>query len=526
LKVARHIEVAPALRAFPAIIQGGVIVMLYALFYGPLVPGLVKEWYEHQNFSYGFLIPVIFIYLVWQEREIFQQCSSNSSGLGAVSLSAAVLIGVIGKILGEPFSGRISMVLALIAMVHLFWGWQCVKRLAFPLAYLFLMIPPPYVIVKELAYHLRMFDASLAAGSLRVIGVPVYRDSYFLFLPNITLEVADGCSGTASLFAMAALGTLYAYYLPAQPLAKVGVLLGAVVFPMLANLLRILLIGASVYYYGPIMLEAFFHYFSGTFTFLLSLFMLLLLGECLRRRYPRSSREQTMGTLCMPDSRQAASSRELDSQDGGLARPFLIAVTALGLALVVSNSPVTSRPVPLANDLQTVSEQLGPYQTVERQWSDFYVDQNADRSLSRIYEARDEGPIELFIGYRGYQTGEDRLISPKLIFPEKWEYASMDHTSIAVGGHRTIDAIWLDTKKGPERRLVLYWYQLRGQAFASDVRYRFEQLRGAILQRRSDGAVVRLATPLTDYEAAEQAKKRLEAFAAYLYPELVRLLPK
>jgi EpsI family protein len=519
LKTARPAEVALVPPAWPVIIASGVVVALYALFYGPLMPGLVKEWYEHPNLSYGFLIPIIFVYLIWRERKVLWQFGSELTSWSIVCLSGAVLLGITGKLLADPFISRVSMVLALGGMVHLFWGWAGVKRLAFALAFLFLMIPPPYVVVKELAYYLRMFDAWFAAELLPLVGVPVYRDTYFLHLPNITLEVADVCSGTASLFAMVALGSLYAYFLPARSMAQGLVLAGAVIFPVIANLFRILLIGASVYYHGPIMLEAFFHYFSGTFTFLLALSMLLLTGEYLRRRYPLADQQRKIPALCRSHSGQ------IESQTSRLTRPLLIAVAVFGAALVVSNLSAAWRHVPLVNDLETISKELGPYQTVERSWVDFYVDRKAERSISRIYEGPHEQPIELFIGYRSYQTGEDRLISPKLIFPEKWEYAAMDHVVVAVGGYPSVDAIWLDTKKGPERRLVLYWYQLRGRAFATDVRYRFEQLRGALLERRSDGAVIRLATPIGEYEALEQARKRLERFAANLYPELLRVLP-
>ena len=47
----------------------------------------------------------------------------------------------------------------------------------------------------------------------------------------------------------------------------------------------------------------------------------------------------------------------------------------------------------------------------------------------------------------------------------------------------------------------------------------------AILERRTDGAVVRLAIP-TQPEKIEESKARLAAFAGELYPELRRILPQ
>ncbi len=270
----------------PRLVQYAQVVTVAAVYlasYQSVLLPLVREWREHENFSYGILIPLIFLYLIWQEREVFEDPSIVPSYWGALSLFGAVVIGIIGSVVGEPFVSRVSFVLAMGALFHLFFGWRCVRRLAFPLSYLFLMVPPPYVIVKEVSYHLRMFDAYAASNLLQAAGIPNYRDAYFLHLPNITLEVADVCSGIASLFAMLALGTIYVYYLPARKTAKLVVLSGLVIFPMIANLFRIFLVGASVYYYGPIMLGAFFHHFTGTFTFLLSVGMLVLLGEHCRR---------------------------------------------------------------------------------------------------------------------------------------------------------------------------------------------------------------------------------------------------
>jgi exosortase len=104
------------------------------------------------------------------------------------------------------------------------------------------MIPLPYVVTKEFAYNLRLFDSAYSVAALKIIDIPVYRDSYFLHLPNITLEVADGCSGVASIFALFA---VYAYLSPVPWIAKFLVSASAVPIAILANLVRIIVISKS-----------------------------------------------------------------------------------------------------------------------------------------------------------------------------------------------------------------------------------------------------------------------------------------
>jgi len=525
VNVASHNQALMTRRVAP-LLQAAMMMTLCVAVYGPMVPPLVKEWYEHENFSYGFLIPFIFLYLLWGERETFRDPLIGPSPWGAMSFLGALLIGLVGKALGEPFILRISLVLAIGSFIHVFWGWHCVKRLAFPLAYLFFMVPPPYVIVKEVSYYLKMSDAYIANVLAQAAGVPVYRDAYFLHLPSITLEVADVCSGIASLFAMLALGTIYVYYLPTRISMKFVVLISAVFFPIMANLFRIFLVTVSVYYYGPIMLQAFFHHFTGTFTFLLSLLMFLSLGEIVRRKYPQaplSTTHQETGTKVISPAYKIARGQ---AQTRWLALPVLSVVLVVGLVLYLLDSPALPRGQKFQIDLAQISSAVGSYRVSPVIQPDSYADPRAEKTLSRLYESPNEEQIELFVGYSGRQFDENRLQSPKLVFPKGWEYASMEEITIPLAGRGFFDAVGLVTKKSDAKRFVLFWYEVRGQSFASDFRNRIELIKGLALHGRTDGAVIRLATPIGEFEPVEKAKRRLVSFAIGLYPEIAQVLPR
>ena len=524
MKIEAHPTVAVTSGFVPAF-QGVIIAVLVIAAYHEVLPPLVREWYEHENFSYGFLIPVVATYLVWDNRSAFKSIVPTSSLWGIASVGFALLTGILGQVMGEPFVSRISFVLVIAALIHLFWGRQCVRLLAFPIAYLFLMVPPPYPIVKEVSFHLRMFDASVAEVLLRLAGVPIYRDAYFLHLPNITLEVADVCSGIASLFAMAALGTLYAYYLPVSRTGKLVVLVGALVLPMIANLFRIFLVGVTVYYYGPVMLGAFFHSFTGTFTFLLSVTMLLCFGEWIRRRYffiPRPGEYNRFG-----DAQGAAPDRTADGQKLGswFSFPFCSAVIIFAITILISGWTRGSVREGVLPDLALIPQRLGAYEASDGDWGDAYRDPYAETAVSRLYEGSRTEAVELFVGYRSRQFGVERLRSPKLVFPKGWEYASMGSIKIPLAGGQIIDSIWIETRRGSARKLVVFWYQIHGLSFASDIGNRMELLHGLLFQGRTDGAVIRLASLVSDMETMEQARQRLSSFSSSLHPQLVRVLP-
>jgi EpsI family protein len=460
---------------------------------------------------------VIFAYLVWDRRAAFKH-DSLPSPWGALTFLSALLVGALGIGLGEPFISRISLVVALIGLFQLFLGTACLKRLAFPLAYLFLLIPPPYAIVKEVSYHLRMFDARIATSLVQAVGVPVYQDAYFMHLPEITLEVADVCSGIASLFAMIALGTIYVYYLPARPAAKVLVLAGAIICPLVANLFRLFLVAVSVYYYGPVMLGAFFHSFTGTFTFVLSLLMFLWLGETMRRKYP-----ERHDSGHQPEIDRARSERTFSLPARfPLFGSIIGAIAGIGLLFYSASAPSGGSGKYVR--LEQIPARLDNFTTLREAPSEGYNDSRAEQSLSRVYASKDQ-PVELFVGFSSRQANENRLQSPKLVFPKHWEYASMEGVQLDTADGQKIDAIELLTKKNEEKMLVMFWYQVRGKEIASDLRNRIELAKNSLLYGRTDGAVVRLATPVARFESLQGARARLSLFARSLYPELRRVLP-
>jgi EpsI family protein len=493
------------------------IAVLFSLFYGPLLPGLVKDWQENSTFSYCLLIPFITAYLIWQGRAELKSVPVWPNVAGGLPLFLAVMAGLIGKAVGDTFTARVSMILALASSTYLLLGKRHFTLLRFPIFFLLLMIPLPYVLTKEVAYQLRFFDATLAENALRLLGIPVYREAYFLHLPNITLEVADMCAGLASVFALFALGTFYVHFLPLRARMKTVLLLSTFPIAIFANLVRIIVVSGLAYFIGPVTLEMLFHRFSGTTTFMLALLLLVLLGELLRKKWP-SNREVS------PDV------SEITSHLNGMAgdwKPFLVAsatfICALSIAMLLDGGRVIAL---TGLGFQTLPSSLGPFTVAQLNWQDPYEDPKADSSISRVYVDPAKAPIEVFVGYKGSQNADDRLRSPKLIMGEHWNFAWVKPARLDLTNASRIEATWMLARKGNAARLVLYWYQFNGSTIAGELDYRIELVKRLVFHRRSDGAVVRLATPVGDNEPPEKAQERLLAFATNMYPELVKFLPQ
>jgi EpsI family protein len=76
-----------------------------------------------------------------------------------------------------------------------------------------------------------------------------------------------------------------------------------------------------------------------------------------------------------------------------------------------------------------------------------------------------------------------------------------------------------------DKQLVYYWYDERGMKIANEYWSKLYLLRDAILKNRTDGALVRLTTPLYPGESEHEADKRLQEFIQVVVPKLAAYLP-
>jgi EpsI family protein len=157
---------------------------------------------------------------------------------------------------------------------------------------------------------------------------------------------------------------------------------------------------------------------------------------------------------------------------------------------------------------------------------ELYQDSKADEALSFITTSAENLPVEVFVGYRGEQSAGIRLGSPKINFPEKWNSVWLKGANVQAPDGAIIRGNWMLTRKGESQRLVIYWYQIAGETFSGEFEHRLRQLKRAVLYRRTDGAVVRIATPLVRGETIEKAQERLTTSARTLYPRLLKILPQ
>ncbi len=262
--------------------QLAVVGLFLALCYYDVIAALVRDWWVDPDASHGFIVPLFSAYLLWQRRDTLENTPLRPSWLGLLITAAGLSILIVGNLGAELFLSRTSFVLVLGGLVIHFCGWEYFRKVLFPWAFLFFMIPPPAIIFNQITFSLQLLASQLAKSSLSAIGVPVLLEGNILRLPVMPLEVAEACSGIRSLISLGVVAIIYGYLLEQSTLIRIALAIAAVPLAVAANAGRIVGTGLLVEYWDPHKALGFFHTFSGWVVFMIAVALLMALHAALR----------------------------------------------------------------------------------------------------------------------------------------------------------------------------------------------------------------------------------------------------
>jgi exosortase len=260
------------------IFLGALILVLYF----SVVRDLVLDWVVDENYSHGFLIPLVSAYFIWRKRDVLPTIQRTSSWFGLLILVGGLLLFLVSYIAAEFFTMRFSLLVVAGGLILYLWGREYTRELLFPLLYLIFMIPLPYVLYYSLSFPLELLASRWTVLIVRLMGIPIIREGNILHLRDITLQVIDACSGLRSLISLTALAAAMAYVTQKTVSKGVILFLASVPVAIMANVLRLSATAVLATLYGEQVAHGFFHGFSGVIVFLFAVICLALIGGFLR----------------------------------------------------------------------------------------------------------------------------------------------------------------------------------------------------------------------------------------------------
>ncbi len=502
-------------------IQVALLCLLFLVIYSPTMASLVRMWWSSDDYSHGFLVPFISLYLAWIKRDELSRIRIEP-GLwsGGVLVLFAGLMLVAGKLGGFIVLQELSLPLMIAGMVLLFAGKLFLKSLALPIAYLFFMIKMFGEGSDRFHRPFQLLAAKIGIGTLHLFGFTAYQEGNFIQLPNALLEVAAACSGIRFLVSIIAIGIPLAYLTQRTLLRRGGLVLFAIVIAILANGLRVALIGMWTYYHGTNMIHGPFHIFYGVFVSWIG-FIALFGGAWFLRRGAGEDENALSSKTPVNDHRNENLLRrkwEERIQSNQWNRSWFIAtllLTGIGsyhyfhrISPVPLENGFTAFPMTIENwkgrDLDSKNEMIKVPKT--------------DDELVRTYQrAENDHPVNVYVGYFDSQTEEKKLVT----YTTSWKFhRGEEKVSIQGVSGQSYQVNEVILNDGGDRRAVLFWYDLNGRVVASRYAAKLWSLWDGLIFGRTNGALVALSIPLGPESKLEQDFNHEKDFLRDLIPQL------
>jgi EpsI family protein len=199
-----------------------------------------------------------------------------------------------------------------------------------------------------------------------------------------------------------------------------------------------------------------------------------------------------------------------------IAAAYAALAPALRQSAVVSPSRLAEVPLAIA-DWRSAGDEPLDARTAGQLGAEAY--------LNRAYRRADEPAVGVYVGYYARQRQAATIHSPLNCLPGSgWTIVS--HETVPVGT-RPFRVSRLRVRNDASELLVLYWYESHGRVLASEYWSKAYLVFDALRLRRTDGALVRVTTPVLEWDpyAERTADRRAREFADALLPIVARYLP-
>ena len=278
-----QVPVAAPRATIPANWSLAFVILAAGFLFWPVIRHLVGQWYTDSDYSHGFVVPLFSGWLIWRKRDELARVARKPNAWGLVVIAGSIGLLFLGSLGAELFLTRVGLLGIIVGMIVFLHGVPMLRAIAFPIAFLLMMVPLPAVIYNQIVFPLQLLASRFAGECLQTTRViPVLREGNLLILPNYTLEIVEACSGIRSLMSLLALALAYGYLAERSLALRWLLFLAMVPIAVISNGFRVVGTAFVTYYFGPKAGEGFLHQFAGLAIFISATFLILLVHKLLR----------------------------------------------------------------------------------------------------------------------------------------------------------------------------------------------------------------------------------------------------
>lgn len=502
--------------------------LLFLIYWDGLA--LMASWWEREEYSHGYMIPMVAAFIVYQRiNELPGAIKYGGTWLGLLGLLAGLAGFVLGELSAIYTVLQYAFLLALFALVLSFWGWGGIRVTWVAFIYLIFMIPLPNFIYNNLSSELQLWSSQLGVWVIRLFDVSVFLQGNVIDLGNYQLQVVEACSGLRYLFPLMSFGFLIAYLYRGPFWQRALLFLSTMPITVLMNSFRIGVIGVTVDRWGIEMAEGFLHDFEGWVVFMACVGILLLeiaLFHWLSREkvsfWDRINLDIPSLNVGLKDF----------SMDWKRQRPLLACFVVL---LVVA-------PFLLQLDERQESpparESFAHFPLFNKGWigregslDDEVLDtlKLTDYIKADYIYNRAGLPVNFYVAYYDSQKKGASIHSPRSCIPGGgWRISGLKELTIDGVQHpggQSLKVNRVEIRKGDSAQLVYYWFDGRNRDITNEYMAKWFIFWDSLTRSRTDGALVRVVTPVPDAAQMVEAEERLHKFLHDFYPLLPEYIP-
>jgi len=487
---------------------------------------MIRVWDVREEYGHGYIIPFITLFLVWQHKDILEKTDFTGSWLGFSIVLLSIAVVQVGNLTTITAIIQYGMLFTLIGLVYSYLG-SAIKPIIIPLLFLVFMIPLPSFFLNNLSSQLQLVSSEIGVAVIRLFDISVYLEGNVIDLGTYQLQVVEACSGLNYLFPLMSLAFIAAYFFKAPMWQRITLFISSIPITVLMNSFRIGVIGVLVNNWGIEQAEGFLHYFEGWVIFMAC--MLILLGEMwLFTKFSTEKKPllEVFGIELPGQTPENAIIKNRSIQAPLIASVAMIMIGAIASGLIESRQEVIPERTSFDNFPSVINEWRGSEERLDNRVLDVL---KLDDYIIANYRHTNGDDVNLYSAYYASQRGGASAHSPRSCIPGGgWQIKGFDTIDLknVENGAKPLSVNRLLIRKGDQGQLVYYWFQQRDRIITNEYLVKWYLFWDALTKNRTDGALIRLTTPVKPGENPQLADQRLIGFAKQVLPMMEQYIPR
>lgn len=492
--------------------------------FSPGIENLLARWDRQQEYSHGYFMPVLALFVLWHRRSYLLARVGEGSWAGPILMLLACILGLGATVSKIYIFAHAGLVLAFISLALSVGGWKLLKPAFIPILFLLFMIPLPYSVGEALSLKLQMISSHLGVAFIRAAGISVHLFGNVIDLGAMKLQVAEACNGLRYLFPLMSLGFIAAYFFKAPLWQKAIIFLTTIPIAVFVNSFRIGLIGVMVENYGIEQAEGALHFFEGWVLFGVCLAMV---GACIALFAYFSKGQSVYDAITVPKLSEDIPQGKLFSLSGAKMKASFGVIVVFGV--LVGLNYQSKIIVPDRDSFEYLRYDLEDL-NLSRDFLNLNVEDKLRVDDYFLANAVKEGdvPVNMYFAYYEMLREGGSWHSPQSCIPGGGWYIA-EHTIEPLDPNSetlNFNINKLIIKFGDLEQVVYYWYQQRGRFIAKEMDMKMKTIIDGMTIHRTDGALVRFVAPVPPKFTREGVEARMLDVIEKTMPHLDKYIPR